>query len=222
MNAPLPQPQIPSTPVRSMNPIWALAGLVLVALSGTRWARSGDPGPAAVVPAMPVGSIVAFGGAASAVVESQGWMLCDGRELPASSYPQLNAAIGKAWGGNSSGGTFRLPDLRGRFLRGVNYDGDGPMRDPDRAARVASAPGGNEGNEVGSLQEDGVGPHIHPLSGVGDATGPGYAGQFVRFFASKVPDETAAPVRSDFAVQANAGGETRPKNVGVNYIIRVK
>ena len=216
----------PTTDSLGLNPVrgnggWILCGIVVALVAG-HWARSGDTAAPAVTGLMPVGSIVAFGGPAVGVVESDGWMLCDGRELPVTSYPVLHSVIGKAWGGGTSGATFRLPDIRGRFLRGVNYDGDGAMRDPDRATRSASAPGGNEGNEVGSLQEDAAGPHVHPLAGAADATGPGFGGQFVKFFASKVPDESAAMVRSDFAVQASAGTETRPRNVGVNWIIRVK
>jgi len=44
------------------------------------------------------------------------FLLCDGRLIPNSEYPALYSAIGNAYG--SSGGQFRVPDLRGRFLVG--------------------------------------------------------------------------------------------------------
>ena len=149
-------------------------------------------------------------------------MLCDGRELAASAYPALHAVLGRAWGGSESGATFRLPDLRGRFVRGVNYDADGPMRDPEAGVRAASASGGNEGNEVGTLQEDAAGPHTHPLVGAADAVGQGLGAEVLRFFATKIPDIEAPMVRNEGAVQAGAGTETRPRNVAVNWIIRVR
>ncbi|MET0392922.1 MAG: tail fiber protein [Chitinophagaceae bacterium] len=46
------------------------------------------------------------------------WLLCDGRELPASGiYQKLYSVIGNAFGGTRDQ-TFRLPDLRGRVLVG--------------------------------------------------------------------------------------------------------
>jgi len=72
------------------------------------------------------GMIVAFAGSSA----PSGWALCDGAELSTASYPQLSARIGTTWNlctnpltgipwGAPAGGNFRLPDLRGTFLRGV-------------------------------------------------------------------------------------------------------
>jgi hypothetical protein len=58
----------------------------------------------------PVGSIVAFAGDVTKnVIESSGWMLCDGRMLNAAQYPLLFAVIGYRYGG--SDGQFRIPRL---------------------------------------------------------------------------------------------------------------
>lgn len=197
----------------------ALGGLLVGAW---RPGATGAAREAASPGGLPLGSIVAFGGPANAVPESDGWMLCDGRELPRSAYPEFAAVVGHAWGGAGNGSTVRLPDLRGRFLRGTTYQATNELRDPDVQSRVASAPGGQSGNEVGSLQEDAVGPHQHPLTGAADGTGPGRAAEWLRFHAAKVPDESAPPVTSTWAVQVNAGLETRPRNVYVNWIIRVR
>ena len=43
----------------------------------------------------------------------------------------------------------KTPDLRGRFVRGVD---SGAGQDPDAAKRTASALGGNTGDRVGSFQ----------------------------------------------------------------------
>jgi len=75
---------------------------------------------------------------------------------------------------------------------------------------------------VGSLQEDSVGPHHHLLRGAADATGPGAGAEWVRFHAMKVPDESAPVVSSAWAVQPPDSDESRPRNVYVNWIIRVR
>lgn len=212
-----------STRRGEMRTRWAgsLALGALVAGLGVFLTRAADR-QEAVAPGIPVGTIVAFGGSAGSVPESEGWMLCDGRELPVSQYPNLHAAIGLAWGGSGNGAVFRLPDFRGRFLRGANLSATGTARDPDAAAREPSGPGGNTGNEVGTLQDSGVGAHHHGLAGLGDATGPGYAGEWMRFFGYKVPDDTAAVVTNYAAIHPGEGRETRPINLAVNWIIRVR
>jgi microcystin-dependent protein len=198
----------------------AVAGLLLAAALHAQ--RPDRPPPAALSGGLPVGTIVAFGGPAESVPEAEGWLLCDGRELTAAEAPALHAALGTAWGGR--GETFRLPDLRGRFLRGVNGappDGD---RDPDKDARTAPAPGGSVGNAVGSLQEDELRGHGHGLAGSPRPVGDGLPGtaQVLRLFATPGPDPAEPPVFSAHAVAPTAGGETRPKNAYVNWIIRAR
>lgn len=179
---------------------------------------AGNPTPGQV----PIGTILAYGGRWESLSATQGWLPCDGRELTASAYPELFAVLGGAWGQSPEEGTFRLPDLRGRFLRGVNHAAPGGWRDPDAEQRLASAPGGSTGDHVGSLQEDATGPHTHTLLGVANAAGPGTDDGWVRFFFSKIPDVDAPVLRNQVAVAPGAGTETRPPNAAVNWIIRVR
>jgi hypothetical protein len=95
---------------------------------------------------IPSGVMMPFAGATS----PSGWLLCDGSSISQTVYAALYAAIATAWG-NPGGGSFNLPDLRGRFMRG--RDG-GIARDPDRATRTACAAGGNTGDAVGSVQAE--------------------------------------------------------------------
>jgi microcystin-dependent protein len=98
----------------------------------------------------PAGTIAAFGGN----VPPAGWMMCNGAALRSSEYPALYAAISTAWGNGSAGagagnGTnFNAPDLRGRFLRGVD---DGAGRDANAAARFSEMSGAT-GDNPGSVQ----------------------------------------------------------------------
>jgi microcystin-dependent protein len=81
----------------------------------------------------PVGTIVAFGGN----TVPAGWRLCDGaliNRLQQKEYEPLFRAIGYAWG--ESDNMFKLPDPRGRFLRGI--DGNAHV-DVDTGRTVGSS-----------------------------------------------------------------------------------
>lgn len=106
---------------------------------------------------VPVGTIVAFGGHKDSVPD--GWLLCDGSLVSSNTFPKLNDMLGGAWG--VSGTSFYLPDLRGRFLRGVD---EGQGRDPDAASRVESNPNGFTGDAVGTLQGDAFKQHNHGVT----------------------------------------------------------
>ncbi len=67
----------------------------------------------------PVGSVIAYAGeisqpamnqAGPPLIETMGWMVCDGRLLDAISYPELFATIAYRYGGQ--GNQFRIPDYR--------------------------------------------------------------------------------------------------------------
>jgi microcystin-dependent protein len=68
----------------------------------------------------PVGAIMLFAGATAPT----GWLICDGRNLNRSDYPDLFAAIGTTWGNGNGGGTaFNIPDLRNRSPFGKSDSG---------------------------------------------------------------------------------------------------
>ncbi len=94
---------------------------------------------------LPIGCILIFPYKAT----PEGFMPCDGRELLKSSYSELYGVIGGVYGETPK--TFCLPDLRGRFVRGWDDEGD---RDPDR--------------ELGSLQMDALQGHSHNLQVEGE------------------------------------------------------
>jgi microcystin-dependent protein len=130
----------------------------------------GEPGPQgaldeAQVAAMnaridamiPIGTVLPY--AAEVGTIPDGWLLCDGAEISRDEYGNLFGIIGINHGGGDGTNTFNLPDLRGRFLRGVAGSLGtqlASVRDPDRNSRVAPQPGaassGNHGNAVGSVE----------------------------------------------------------------------
>ncbi len=157
---------------------------------------------------MPPGTVIAFAGA----TVPYGWLLCDGAEVSRSTYAALFAAIGVAHGAGDQSTTFHLPDLRGRFLRGLSA---GSGRDPDAGARGAPQTGGNSGDAVGSLQNDQYRSHQHANShGRVHSCGTGEAGAGDDFWTG---DCSRAGTTY---VQPAGGSETRPANVAVNYLIK--
>lgn len=97
----------------------------------------------------PVGSILAFAGVFSDSPDAD-WRPCWGQSLLQSDYSDLWKVIGTAWDrGDNPGTTFRLPDLRGFFLRGVA--GGSAVR-PERETRKGRD-GGNGEIESGRIRQ---------------------------------------------------------------------
>jgi microcystin-dependent protein len=158
-----------------------------------------------------IGSILPYGGDLTnselvKELDSRGWLPCDGKSYKISDYPELHKAIGLAFGGNSE--TFNVPDLRGRFMRGVAGESD---QDPDRNSRVASAQGGNAGNKVGSVQSDEFKSHTHDYKLRGSTN-----------ISTPYDYEGAGGGEIQKTTTGKGGNETRPKNIYVYYIIKSK
>lgn len=148
-----------------------------------------------------------------------GYLFCDGTEVLKSDYPELYASIGDTYGTPVAGSLyFCLPDYRGMFLRGV--DGSAG-KDTGAAARTAMKTGAITGNNVGSVQADENKAHSHfvhaadapnntPTNATYSLT-DGIPG--VGSFRYSTSPATRSPTGS-------SGGESRPKNVSVNYIIK--
>jgi microcystin-dependent protein len=66
--------------------------------------------------AAPIGGLMAFGGASA----PDKWLLCDGSEISRTTYADLFAIIGVAYGAGNGTTTFNLPDMRGRSTMGAD------------------------------------------------------------------------------------------------------
>lgn len=150
---------------------------------------------------LPIGTIVS-----SMLTEAQftaangtDWVLADGRSVPGTSYANSISA--------------NVPDLRGVFLRGANLGRKGELGDPsgDRA--------------LGSYQADMIKFHQHEINrsqnGGGEDNYVGASGQRQQ--------NTGWPrAKTNFmdvdgkAVDERQASETRPRNVAVNFYIRVQ
>ena len=103
---------------------------------------------------IPPGTVLPFAGSTT----PPGWLLCDGSAVSRTVYANLFEKISVNFGNGDGATTFHLPDMRGRFERCKD---SGSARDPDRATRIASNPGGNTGDNVGSAQDHTFTSHSH-------------------------------------------------------------
>ena len=184
---------------------------------------TGNTGPSGADGAgSPIGSVTAFAG----VNVPAGWLVCDGSVVSRTTYSNLFAVIGNAWGDGDGVSTFNLPDLQGRFLRGVD---NGTGRDPDAASRTASNNGGNTGSSVGTVEDQQYLAHTHGVTdpghfhksvntdvvrntgGYGTGIGTGGLG----------PNQiTMTTNTTGISINNSGGTETRPKNAAVYFIIK--
>jgi len=199
-----------------------------------------------IVPATPVGLVMAFPGDKNKIPGDGKWLLCEGQSKKIADYQELFQVIGWTYGlgADSSGNrtTFQLPDYRGYFLRGVsgkNDEGKNDNRDPEVDKRRASdGTNASGGKSIGTIQDDSTRLPRYPnefktdKSGIHshlDPTFSGYPG----------PHEVAVDGRGPAGIDYNSsastndsgehfhkvvGGdkETRPKNVYVYWIIKAK
>jgi microcystin-dependent protein len=167
---------------------------------------------------VPIGTVITYAasvkGSARGQLERQGWLVADGQAISRQDYLDLFKVIGTIYGSGNNTSTFNLPDLRGRFVRGVD---DGAGRDPDAKSRTTSIFGGSSGDEVGSVQEDEFQNHVHTFTRAplyNEEVKPGYN---VLYGKSQTKNVLG---RTDTETEPSGGRETRPKNIYLNYIIK--
>ena len=178
-----------------------------------------------VIGGVPAGAIMSFAMSSA----PSGWIICNGAEYAIADYGDLHTAIGTTWGAltNGSGGAgsthFRVPDLRGAFMRGT---GTGTINARNKA-----------GASVGVFQEDEIQGHYHNFKANGNITYGNTHGYLTvpshsvsNFNFDSMPNwpqannQSSALVRNPVADLTNGdprtGLETIPYNASVQYCIK--
>lgn len=195
------------------------------------------PAPCGPLPnGVPVGSVVAFAGTifgqegagvTATSTAPSGWMVCDGRKLHRARFPELFAVIGYRYllKDEKPGVLYRVPDLQGYFLRGVDpINPNVPPAervDPDNNARTTPAGDPAVAPLVGSIQGCALQLHEHTSAAPkASGTTPG-EGSPVNMITIESQPTTAVVAESQCPVPLKSKYETRAVNVGVYYIIKV-
>jgi len=174
--------------------------------------------------AIPSGSIQAYAGESLPA----GWLRAEGGTVSRTEFPNLFAAIGTIYGSGDGSTTFKLPDYRGRFLR-ARANGSGS--DPNRASRTNRGDG-TTGDAVGTKQGDAIRnitgtldiygdnvdePLIFANSGVFSRSNLGDRNRKIN---RDVVNRNAFRYTFNAGTQVPTGGDNRPTNINVNYLIK--
>ena len=165
------------------------------------------------VPGNPSGMVAMFAGASA----PDGWLICDGSTVSRSTYAALFTAIGTVYGAGDGSTTFKIPDLRGEFVRGL--DG-GRGVDTGRALGSAQSSANLSHSHGGSVSG---GSHAHDGT-ISNTTGGGTTNAQPLL----VPNPTnpssgtmTATGSHTHTINADGGTESRPRNIAMNYIIKI-
>ena len=121
------------------------------------------------------------------------WVPADGRNVSGSKYSRNLPAT--------------VPDLRGMFLRGLNYSENGMLRNDGKEIQS------DNNRRSGDYQEDNIKAHKHLVSTHRADTNIG---------GSKLPFSGGnTPVNWYTNVQDNPSEDTHPRNIAVYYYIRI-
>lgn len=136
-----------------------------------------------------------------------GWLEANGATVSRTDYAALFSAIGTTFGAGDGSTTFKLPDLRGIFVRGSGTNTNG----------TAAA--------FGVYQEDTFKAHNHPASGtvgVQVFNGTGNFPDNNKTVASGGSTGLGSSSRTSVTITtSNSGGsETRPRNMPLLYCIK--
>lgn len=165
----------------------------------------------------PLGSITAFAGTLNHL--PSGWRLCNGEELDKATFPELAGILGNLWGIGSSDSKFKLPDLPGLFLRGVDPRG---IHDEVTGRK----PNGNNSTvEPGSYEDDALQTHRHAIQPMVNPAAHGATKDGAARREEKVvmDDGNKHEVELPYVtgpIGARTANETRPKNATVYWIIK--
>lgn len=118
-----------------------------------------------------------------------GWLECNGAYISISEYPALYSVIGTTFG--SSSGKFRLPDLRGEFIRGWD-----------------NGRGVDSGRTFGSWQADEIKSHKHNITTHGWGGAIHNQGSAMSAFGGRAATTTNSTLNT-------GGSETRPRNIAL-------
>lgn len=153
----------------------------------------------------PVGVILPYGG----LTAPNNWLFCQGQAVSRTTYSELFAVIGTAFGDGDGSTTFNIPDMRESVPKGAGLTGNtvGAHLDADGLA-------------VGEFIDDRTQSHTHTVN-VADGFSYTQIGQPLNWgvggsatlYANNNTKTTSAP-------SGRTGATTEVKAVGVNYIIK--
>ena len=153
----------------------------------------------------PIGSILPYGGTTA----PSGWFLCQGQAISRTTYAELFAVIGTAFGSGDGRTTFNIPDLREATVKGTGLT--------SKSNNHLDA----DGLTLGEFIDDRIQSHTHTYIDVHNGTNPSYGRADFTGSATEKYNFDGFTLTSS-APTGRSGITTEVKAVGVNYIIKAK
>ncbi|MFB6319265.1 phage tail protein [Saccharicrinis sp. FJH54] len=177
---------------------------------------------------VPPGTIVPYAGTSA----PQGWVMCNGGTYNGNDdlYKELYNVIQTTYGGTGVT-SFKVPDLRGVFLRGMDNG-----RGLDNGRNLGSYQADEFKSHTHQYQMDNGGAHTHTIQKLPMDQVPNVNSSMKTLAETSSSDEAwstpPGPIPGDalswngghihgLTIYNTGGNETRPVNVAVNYIIKL-
>jgi len=180
---------------------------------------SGNLSFTALPQAVPTGSVHLM----ASTTAPSGYLKCNGAAVSRTTYADLFAEIGTAFGAGDGSSTFNVPDLRGEFVRGWD-----------------DSRGVDSGRNFATAQGDQNKQHNHSASATSTVTDPGHNHVYIDQQAHnegyrpwKAGDNdcgqrnkntsnafTGISVSTSVSVANDGGNEARPRNIAMMYVIK--
>lgn len=159
----------------------------------------------------PTGAILAFGGSSA----PNGWLLCNGAAVSRSTYSELFAVIGTAFGAGDGSTTFNVPNLTGKTPTGAETNHALGASENGALPNITGGFLMSNQRQLGfSLRNEIVNGVFTTLNSAQDIAG----------FATNYTARGNGGIKMDASLASSVykSGETKvtPANVRVNYIIK--
>ena len=184
---------------------------------------SGNLSFAALPQAVPTGSVHMM---ASTSVPS-GYLKCNGAAVSRTTYADLFAEIGTAFGAGNGSSTFNVPDLRGEFVRGWadnrNVDSGRNFGTSQGDQNKQHNHGVSDGGHNHGINDPG---HLHQVAYSNSDSGDGVIEESGQGFNGFEPTETATTgitinnATTGISINNDGGSEARPRNIALMYVIK--
>jgi len=160
---------------------------------------------------------------AVAIVPS-GYLECNGAAVSRTGYAALFAVIGTQYGAGNGSSTFNLPDLRGEFVRGYDHG-----RGIDSGRSISATPQSDQNKQHNHTASSSVNDsgHVHGTTfdnkkyfpgGNSTTVNYGGPGEYPADIFSMSSATTGVTVAT--SIGNDGGGETRPRNIAMMYVIK--
>lgn len=158
-----------------------------------------------------VGSIIALAGSNVPT----GYLECNGATLSRTIYSDLFTSIGTTYGAGDGSTTFKIPDLRGEFIRGFD---NGRGIDTGRVLGSSQIDTYKSHTHTGTTLSAGAHTHTYAAPGITNDFDGG-SGNAAEYAYTATTSSSGAHTHT-LTIDESGFNETRPRNIAMKYCIK--